>query len=314
VVLRTYFRKPPNPEPTENLTQEIQGRMDTPRARVVLVGAALLVMSLLVAGSGLLVLAAVLGYQLARAGRLGGMRTGRSPGGVYAETFALWMLLYLGLSFGLRYVPLGNSELLASSAGMLGSCLVALTWPLLRGVPLLRLRGDLGLGLGRRPEVEALSGLAAYAAAVPMAAVGMGLMLLLMFAQKRLFGTAQDPSHPVARILLDSSWWERFQVVLAASVVAPLVEETMFRGVLYRHLREASGGMRRGWSVLISVLVSAFIFAVIHPQGVLAVPLLMALAAAFALVREWRQSLVPSMIAHGINNTLVTGIVLLATG
>jgi membrane protease YdiL (CAAX protease family) len=50
----------------------------------------------------------------------------------------------------------------------------------------------------------------------------------------------------------------------------------------------------------------SFCFAVIHPQGFLAVPALMALAVAFTLMREWRGTVLPSMIAHGINNAVAT--------
>jgi membrane protease YdiL (CAAX protease family) len=53
---------------------------------------------------------------------------------------------------------------------------------------------------------------------------------------------------------------------------------------------------------------------VIHPQGLEAVPILMALAFTFCLVREWRGSLVPAMIAHGISNGLVLTLLILAMG
>jgi membrane protease YdiL (CAAX protease family) len=52
--------------------------------------------------------------------------------------------------------------------------------------------------------------------------------------------------------------------------------------------------------------VVSFLFAVIHPQGFLAVPPLMSLALAFTLMREWRGTLLPPMIAHGINNAVAT--------
>jgi membrane protease YdiL (CAAX protease family) len=89
-------------------------------------------------------------------------------------------------------------------------------------------------------------------------------------------------------------------------VVAPVVEETMFRGVLYRHLRGASSRLRPALSVIVSALVVSFLFAVIHPQGFLGVPPLMALALAFTLVREWRGTLLPPMIAHAVNNGVAT--------
>ena len=102
------------------------------------------------------------------------------------------------------------------------------------------------------------------------------------------------------------------QILLLAGVVAPIVEETMFRGVLYRHLREASMRFGKALSVLVSGAVVSFVFAVIHPQGIFAVPVLMALAFGFSLIREWRGTLLPCMVAHGLNNGLVTLTMILA--
>jgi membrane protease YdiL (CAAX protease family) len=81
--------------------------------------------------------------------------------------------------------------------------------------------------------------------------------------------------------------------------------------VLYRHLREASAAVGRAGSVLFSGTLLSFLFAVIHLQGVVFVPVLMALAFAFALAREWRGTLIPAMVAHGINNGMTTVILLL---
>jgi len=88
-------------------------------------------------------------------------------------------------------------------------------------------------------------------------------------------------------------------MIVVACVLAPLVEEIMFRGALYQHLREIGPGMAKWASVTFSVFVSGFVFAAIHPQGWLGLPVLMSLATAFALSREWRGSLLPAMIAHG---------------
>ncbi len=123
------------------------------------------------------------------------------------------------------------------------------------------------------------------------------------------------PVHPIVFVLLGSDWCTRLQVYFLACFVAPVVEETMFRGVLYRHLREATAaGMGFFVSVMFSAIVVSFIFAVIHPQGIIAVPALMALAFGFTLIREWRGTLVPGMVAHGLNNGLVTTIAILVLG
>ena len=89
---------------------------------------------------------------------------------------------------------------------------------------------------------------------------------------------------------------------IALCVAAPIVEETMFRGVLYRHLRDATTGWQRFASVIFSAFLSSMIFAAVHPQGLIGIPLLATLAMGFALVREWRDSLVAPMIMHAINN------------
>ena len=60
-----------------------------------------------------------------------------------------------------------------------------------------------------------------------------------------------------------------------------------------------------------TVLISAFIFAVIHPQGLTAVPAIMALGATFALIREWRGSIIASATAHALNNSLMISLLVL---
>jgi membrane protease YdiL (CAAX protease family) len=72
--------------------------------------------------------------------------------------------------------------------------------------------------------------------------------------------------------------------------------------------------MRRASSVVLSALIVSLLFAAIHPQGLAAIPALMALAFGFNLAREWRGTLVPSMVAHAINNGLLLTLFLLIFG
>ena len=58
----------------------------------------------------------------------------------------------------------------------------------------------------------------------------------------------------------------------------------------------------------------SFIFAAIHPQGALGIPVLMAPAIGFTAAREWRGSLVPSMTVHALNNGLVLLLLILTAG
>ena len=120
------------------------------------------------------------------------------------------------------------------------------------------------------------------------------------------FGTSVAAGHPIQEMIASGSGFAIFYVVLMACIAAPIVEETMFRGVLYRHLRELTGGKARWMSVAFSAVFNGVIFAAIHPQGVLAIPLLTALAVSFSLAREWRDSLVAPMVMHAINNGAIT--------
>lgn len=281
------------------------------RSRLTMIGLLLMVGLGLLALVGGLVLGVVL-IVLLLIGRLGGgLRTGSGHGGVYAETFALYMIAYVGLGYLLRFVPVdGAAGMMLGGVAMLGS-LVVLAWPVLRGIPWRQVRAELGLMAGPSPVKEVLAGVGSYLCALPLLLIALGVTYVLMLLQKHLTGAdpmapGEGPSHPITGVALTRDPWMWVAVVLLAVVLAPLVEEIMFRGVLYRHLRE---GTRRwgGWlSVLAAVAASGFVFAVIHPQGWLGVPPLMALATSFALTREWRGSLVGPMVAHAINNGVST--------
>ncbi|MCC6421825.1 MAG: CPBP family intramembrane metalloprotease [Gemmataceae bacterium] len=245
---------------------------------------------------------------------------GQPHGGVYAETFALWMALFAG--FGLLGVLLPSEAprlLLSGAVGLLS--LVALGWPVLRGVPWRQVREDVGLTLGRRPALEPLNGLACYAMNLPVVAIGMTLTLVLVLVQREFgggdtnsFSLPPNPAHPIVEDVAHGGLWERLQILVLACAIAPVVEEIMFRGVLYRHLREATCRLRTGWSYLLSATVVSFVFAVIHPQGLVAVPVLMALAYGFAMAREWRGTLVAAIVGHAFNNGIVMTVAILAFG
>jgi membrane protease YdiL (CAAX protease family) len=250
-----------------------------------------------------------------------GLMTGIPYGGLYAETFAVWMALFLALEFVVGYLAGEKYRFVLLGLAMLSS-LTALAWPVLRGVSWRQVREDVGWTSGRWPILEPLFGPAGYAMTLPMLGIGILMMTGFMGIKNALspinsedyFGPVEQPSHPVMEDLLTGNWLKIVQVIVIAAIVAPIVEETMFRGVLYRHLREASARWGVTASVVVSGLIVSFVFAVIHPQGWIAVPALMALAFGFTLLREWRGTLIPSMVAHGINNGMLTVVLILAAG
>lgn len=252
-----------------------------------------------------------------------GLHFAAGHGGIYAETFALWMVTYTALSVAAALViglGLEEARFLILLAAFFGS-LVVLAWPVIRGIPWSRVRQDIGWHAGQGVVVEAPLGVVTYILTLPLLVIGAILMLVLAYVVRLLSAgdensasQIQNAAHPVVQYVIEGDWWERLQLLILASVAAPIVEETMFRGVLYRHLRELTGGWSLALSVLASGLLVSFIFAVIHPQGWLAVPALMGLAFGFTIAREWRGSLIPCMIAHGISNGLVMLLLLFALG
>lgn len=236
-------------------------------------------------------------------------------GGIYAETFAGWLVLFGGLSTVFPLV-FPNLDLLEGTGLGMTFSLAALLWPWLRGVSWSKIREDIGLTSGPRPGAEPFFGFVCYVLALPLVALGLLLIVFIGGLQGGMGMLAANdlPSHPIIEYLVSDDPWIRFKVVFLACVIAPVVEEIMFRGVFYRHLREVTRGFGRGWSFTASAFLVSFIFAVIHPQGWLAVPLLMGIAIGLTLGREWRGTLIPSMIGHGINNGLVLAMVINALG
>ena len=85
-------------------------------------------------------------------------------------------------------------------------------------------------------------------------------------------------------------------------VLAPIVEELIFRGLLYRMLRER-------WGAWVSVVVSAAFFSLVH-HGMLFSPQLIG-GIIFALAYEWSRSLWVSIALHIGANAAVYVLVML---
>lgn len=246
-------------------------------------------------------------------GRLGsGIGPLRGDGGIYAETFAAWMVLFVALNFATMILPLPKWGLIWVLVPQIGS-MAALAWPLIRGLKWSDVREDIGLKLGPQPWLAPFVGLGAYLSALPLVGVAMIVTLVMMKVASQFAGPGEGtggPMHPIVEPLLRGNWTVRLQLLLVA-VFAAVPEEIFFRGFLYRHLREL--GIKAGYvlGVAFACIFSSFVFAAIHPQGVFGIPILMTLAMVFALTREWRGSIVPSMIAHALVNAGTTTILFL---
>ena len=240
---------------------------------------------------------------------------------IYVETFALWIVFFFGgpqltaMAIAWSGVEITALVNMGISAGFFFGSLIVLVYPLMRGISFKQLCSDIGWKT-KGSFTDLLISPITYIAGTPLMMAGMFCVLILtvfagLLAGPKPFGTSVAPGHPIQDMIAGGQWMSMAYVVLMACVAAPVVEETMFRGVLYRHLRELSGSWARWGSVIFSALFNGLIFAAIHPQGFVAIPLLTALAINFSLAREWRDSLVAPIIMHAINNGAVTTFMLL---
>ena len=147
-----------------------------------------------------------------------------------------------------------------------------------------------------------LSGLLTWCVAVPT------VMIAYLIAS-RFFGS-QGSSNPIIALVLEAARSSNYMATalfyITLGVLAPLCEETLFRGFLYRTLRNK-------FSVGTSLFVSASIFALVHMDMGALVPLL-CLGWLFGFVFERTKSLLPSIVAHGLWNSGTFTLVLMIFG
>jgi len=206
---------------------------------------------------------------------------------VFLEAFAIYLGGFLAMSIVVRllFPKAGLGQMILALAVPVAAAIV---WPRLRGLSWEELIRGLGLHSGRGFLREIISGIAGYIAGVPILAVAMMVTLFLT-----RFG-GKTPSHPIVNEI-STDFWSVIKLYLLASVWAPITEELMFRGAFFHHLRR-----RHGW--FLSTAVVSFVFAAIHPQGYLGIPMLMTIAFILAAMREWRGSIIAPMVGHAINN------------
>lgn len=149
----------------------------------------------------------------------------------------------------------------------------------------------IGLSLEGRPlGAQLWYGFLGYCAALPLIA------LLGMVAQ-RIFqnnpNATPNPILPLASSEPDPIG--RLVIFLLASLAAPIFEELFFRGVLLT-------GLRARYSFIPSLLLSAVLFAVVHPtQDWLPI---LALGTTLGALRLLRNSLIPGITAHAFQNAM----------
>jgi membrane protease YdiL (CAAX protease family) len=137
--------------------------------------------------------------------------------------------------------------------------------------------------------------------------VCLGATLLLIGAGQLLSVIFGDPETELERMIL-SSPAARYFIAALATFTAPLVEEIVFRGVLYSALRKRLG-VAWGAGVVIAI------FAAIHvPQylpNVAAISTILLLSSVLTLVRARTGRLLPCFVIHLLFNGITSVIIVL---
>jgi membrane protease YdiL (CAAX protease family) len=147
-------------------------------------------------------------------------------------------------------------------------------------------------GFGLRPERGGCRSLARVAALLVGAGIAVDIVLGLISE------VAGVPSHWTEWFDEDLAWggWGIVIASLLGTVVfAPVLEEIVFRGLLYGTLRR-----RLGWPL--AAVLSALVFAAAHGYGVAGFGSVFASGVMWAVAYEKTGSVLPGMIAHAANN------------
>ncbi len=205
---------------------------------------------------------------------------------VLAEAAALLGLVEV--SVPIRMYPVGEAAYLATFDSLkLLAAGIAMCWPLCRGIRFRDLLAASGWTRGSGIAKEIGIGLLV----LPLLAVTVWGLAAILPAEARHsddIGAMLSSGDPVVLLL----------TAIAGVVVAPLVEEFCYRGLLYRHLREVMRHRSPATGIGVGIAVSGILFAAMHPGGPSTFAHHLLFAAFTALLFEWRGSLLASIALH----------------
>lgn len=139
---------------------------------------------------------------------------------------------------------------------------------------------------------DALFGIAGYMAAIP-------LVYGARIVSETLFRGIETPANPAVTAFAGTeSALFQILVFIQAAMLAPLIEEALFRGVFFQSIEHRLGTWK-------SALLVSGVFAVLHPQLPLGFLGIFALGVVFNMLFAMRRSLLPCIVAHGINNAVI---------
>jgi len=238
-----------------------------------------------------------------------------TPGGsVFLETFGVFLagfgLIHFGAGVVTAFAPAppadGSSPMQGAARWILlgtllvqWGLLVTIFWPRLRGMDARSWREAVGWYAPHGVWREILAGIAGYFAGLPLLMAAMVLTVILNAISSAISGgPAEPPQNPMLELVASGDVLVVMLFLSLATLWAPIVEETLFRGALYRHMRARHGAF-------VCAMGTALLFAFMHSYGPLMVAPLIALGFTFAMIREWRGSLLGAITAHCLHNSTI---------
>ncbi len=134
---------------------------------------------------------------------------------------------------------------------------------------------------------------------------GLLIFLVIIFFSVLLayFHPQIEPQYFETLLTQEDQGMQIFFLLICASLLAPLVEEMLFRGVLYSWLRQY-------FNVFPAICLAGFVFGVVHFDAWRTLPLAFG-GMALCWIYEKTRSVWVSMMAHGLWNAIMASLVLL---
>lgn len=109
-------------------------------------------------------------------------------------------------------------------------------------------------------------------------------------------------------IIVQSSRTAALLVAFIATFTAPIVEEVIYRGILY-------SAFQRSFGILTAVVLTTFLFGLVHiPQNIndyVAIGLIFLLSLILTLIRVWTKNLLPCIVLHLVFNGIQSVLIVL---
>lgn len=129
------------------------------------------------------------------------------------------------------------------------------------------------------------------------------LLAIVNVILQSIIGTFENPQVDALTDPVGFSWLNFGLVFLVGAIIAPIVEEMLFRGLLYQWLRNHTGAVG-------AILLSGAIFSVVHVYPVILLPLFV-VGVVLAAVFEWTRSLWITITLHFFQNALAISVLFL---